>query len=220
MMTHLPEDMDLFLKPTPAIDSDHERIIETAARVTEGLSDEVERAVALFYFVRDVIRYNVYMISVFVDDFRASRVLDWGKGYCVQKAVLLTALGRAAGVPSRLAFAMIRNHRLPPKVREWTGTDTFPRHGYNQFFLNGRWLSVAATFDRELSEKNGLPTVEFDGSGDSILPGKDFDGNPFIEYIRKFPPAADLPFEWIAERIRHIVGPDKQPWLEKPGSDK
>ncbi len=48
------------------------------------------------------------MISAFEEDFKASRVLEWGKGYCVQKAVLLEALARAAGIPSRLAFEKIR----------------------------------------------------------------------------------------------------------------
>ena len=201
--------------PTPTIDSDHERIRETAERVTEGCKTEPEKAVALFYFVRDEIRYSAYMISVFFEDFRASRILEWGKGYCVQKAVLLTALARAAGIPSRLVFAMIRNHRLPQAIYEWAGTDTFPRHGYNQFFLNGRWLNAAATFDRDLCRKNHLPAVEFDGTQDAVLPERGLDGNPYIEYIQKFPPSLDLPFGWIVERTKRIVGPDKRPWLEK-----
>jgi transglutaminase-like putative cysteine protease len=208
-------DMELYLKATPTIEAAHERIIGAARDVTSGCSNDEEKAVKLFYFVRDSIRYNIYMISVFIEDFKASRILEWGKGYCVQKAVLLAALGRAAGIPSRLVFAKIRNHRVPAHILQMMGTNTFPRHGYNQFFLNGRWVSAAATFDRGLCEKNGLPPVEFDGKSDAILPEKDLKGEPYIEYVEKFPPKEDLPFDWIRERISRLVGPDKRPWQEK-----
>ncbi len=208
------------LKATFTIESDHGKIVEKAMDVTRGCLTPVEKAEALFYYVRDSIRYNVYMVSVFIEDFRASRILEWGKGYCVQKAVLLAALGRAAGLPCRLAFAKIKNHQLPPKVLEWSGTDIFPRHGYNQFFLDGRWVSLAAPFDRDLCEKNGLPTVEFNGSRDAVLPERDLKGEPYIEYLQKFPATDDLPFEWITERLARIVGPDKRPWMKKGGPDR
>ena len=66
-----------------------------------------------------------------------------------------------------------------------------------------------------MCEKTGLPTVEFDGKRDSILPNKDLMGRTHIEYLDKFPPVDDLPFEWIARRISKMVGPDKRPWLDK-----
>lgn len=204
-----------YLQPTFTIEADHPRILETAETLTRGCKSDAEKAVRLFYFVRDQIRYNLYMISVFAEDFRASQVLAWGKGYCVQKAVLLAALGRAANIPTRLVFAKIRNHRVPAHITQMTGTNIFPRHGYDQFFLDGRWVSAAATFDAELCRKNHLPTVEFDGKTDAILPPTDLAGNPYIEYIEKFPHYPDLPFEWIRDRISRTVGPDKRPWLSK-----
>ena len=207
--------MEMFLKATPTIDVGHERIMETASKVTRGCSNDEEKAIRLFYFVRDSIKYNFHMISVFIEDFRASRILEWGKGYCVQKAVLLAALGRAVGVPSRLVFAKIRNHKAPAQILEKIGTPIFPRHGYNQFFLNGRWVSAAATFDKELCERNRLPTVEFDGKNDAILPKKGLKGEPYIDYVEKFPPREDLPFDWIVEKISQILGPDKRPGLDK-----
>ena len=211
----MSSEMGQYLRATFTIEAEHEKIIETATKVTRGCSNDEEKAIKIFYFVRDSIRYNIYMISVFIEDFRASRMLEWGKAYCVQKAVLLTALGRAAGIPSRLAFAKIKNHTIPDHVAKMFNTTTFPRHGYNQFFLNGKWVNAAATFDKALCEKAGLPTVEFDGKTDAILPEKDLKGAPYIEYIEKFPPKEDLPFDWIRERVLKIVGPDKRPWLNK-----
>jgi len=208
-------EMGRYLRATSTIEAEHEKIIETVTNVTRGCISDEEKAVALFYFVRDSIRYNIYMTSVFIEDFKASRILEWGKAYCVQKAVLLTALGRAAGIPSRLVFAKIRNHKIPDHVVQMFTTNIFPRHGYNQFFLNGRWVSAAATFDKVLCEKNGLPPVEFDGKRDAILPEKDLKGAPYIEYIEKFPPKEDLPFDWIKERVSQLVGSDKRPWLNR-----
>jgi len=211
--------MEIYLKPTEAIDSDQELIQETARNLTLGCTNDTEKAIKLFYFVRDSIRYNIYMISMYLNDFKASTVLSRRKGYCVQKAVLLAALGRALNIPTRLVFASIKNHRVPAHLIERTGTDIFPRHGYNQFYLNGEWVSMAATFDRELCLKNGLPTVEFDGAHDAILPKIDLAGNLYIEYLEVYQPQADLPLEWITRETSRIWGKEKRAWLDKTDSN-
>ncbi len=74
--------MEIYLKPTFTIETNHKKIIETARNLTKDCLSNKDKAVKLFYFVRDSIPYNLYMISVFVEDFKASRVLEWGKGYC------------------------------------------------------------------------------------------------------------------------------------------
>ncbi|MBW1716007.1 MAG: hypothetical protein JRJ77_09310 [Deltaproteobacteria bacterium] len=73
-------DMEIYLRATPTLYAGHERIIETARTLTRGCSSDEEKAVKLFYFVRYSIGYNVFMISVFIEGFRASRILEWGKG--------------------------------------------------------------------------------------------------------------------------------------------
>lgn len=204
---------DIYLKSTEAIDSNNEAIQEVAEELTSGCPSDVEKAIKLFYFVRDSIKYNIYMISMYLDDFKASTTLMRKKGYCVQKAVLLAALGRAAGVPSRLAFAKIRNYRAPAHLLERIGTNVFPRHGYNQLYLSGRWVSTAATFDKELCQRNGLRTVEFDGMHDATLPKTDLAGNPYIEYLEIYQPQVDLPLEWITKETSKIWGTEKRAWL-------
>lgn len=207
--------MKEYLVPTQTIDCDNDKIKETARELTSGCATKNEMAVKLFYFVRDSIPYSLYMISVFKEDFTASKILQWGKGYCVQKAVLLAALGRAAGIPTRLVFARIRNHKVPENIVRMTGTNIFPRHGYTQFFLDDRWVSVAPTFDKGLCGKIGAPRVEWDGSSDAVLPEKDLSGGKYIEYVEKFEPQKDLPFEWIVNETSKTVGKDKRPWLTR-----
>lgn len=211
----LADDFAALLRPTIALDSDHPEVQRTTKDLISTCKDDTGKAVRLFYFVRDEIRYSPYMISVFLEDFKASRILRWKKGYCVQKAVLLAAMGRAAGIPSRLAFAKIKNHLMPQHILELTKSNVLPRHGYTQFLLNGRWIDLAPTFDKSLSEKNGLPLVEFDGKTHATLSSVNFKGEAWIEYIEKFPPYADLPFDWIVEKTSQLVGKDKRPWLTR-----
>lgn len=209
-------EMEDYLKPTYAIDCNHQKIVEKAKMLVDGCSGDAEKTVALFSFVRDSIHYNLHMISVFIEDFRASKILEWEKGYCVQKAVLLAALGRAVGIPSRLAFAKIMNHKTPEHIVQKRGNNIFPRHGYNQFYINDHWISAAATFDRKICENHNLPLVVFDGKVDAILPETDNEGNLYIEYLEKYQPASDFPFDWIAKRISKLVGPDKRATIKAP----
>ena len=206
--------MKEYLRPTETIDCDNEKIVSLARELTQGCASPDEMAIKLFYFVRDSIPYSLYMISVFKEDFTASKILEWGKGYCVQKAVLLAALGRAAEIPSRLCFAKIKNHKVPEKIVRQTGTNIFPRHGYTQFFLDNHWVDIAPTFDRALCEKIGVPVVEWDGVNDAILPDKDLQGEKYIEYCEKLGPYTDLPFDWIVDETSKIIGKDKRPWLD------
>lgn len=211
-MNDMIEDMTIYLKPTAAIDSNNEVIRHVAMELTSSLPDEAEKARSLFYFVRDQIHYSIYMVSTRFEDFVASTILARGKGYCVQKAIILTALMRAAGIPSRLGFAMIKNHQVPRELIAQSGVDIFPRHGYTQLFLGKKWVSVTPAFDKKLCEKIGVPAVEFDGINDAQLAPYDLSGSRYIEYIEKFEPQADFPFQWVRDKIVNIWG-EKSSWL-------
>ena len=210
--------MEEYLTATPAIEAHHPSIQAKARELAGDAASACEQARRLFRYVRDEIPYNLFMISMHPDDFRASFVLDAGKGYCVQKAVLLCALARAAGIPTRLALARIRNHRVPPKIQARLGRNEFPGHGYNQFFLDGRWVSAAATFDAPLCDRVGVPVVQFDGVNDAMLPAQALDGGAYIEYLERYGHFADLPLDFITARTSKIWGRDKRAW-RRPEDD-
>ena len=200
--------MDEYLKATEVIDCDSAPVAAKAGELTVGVSDPVEKARALFYFVRDRIPYDMYVDALTREEYYASRTLERGRGFCIQKAVLLCALGRAAVIPSRLCFADIINHRVPEYVKEAMGTNLFAYHGYVEFFLSGRWVKATPAFDLKLCERNGIFPVEFDGEHDSLLPGHDRDGNPHIEYVRSHGDFSDLPYERIIETFMQVYGMD------------
>jgi len=176
--------MQRYLKPTDIIDCDNQSVQKKASDLIGGRNDIIQQARSLFYYVRDEIRYNFYMSKSYPENFRASKTLLRGEGYCVQKAVLLVALARAVGIPSGLGFARLKNHLLSKKVVNWIGTNILPFHGYAEFYLNGKWIMATPAFDLELCEKNRIIPVEFDGRNDAMLHAYNRDGKLHIEYIK------------------------------------
>jgi transglutaminase-like putative cysteine protease len=115
----------------------------------------------------------------------------------VQKAVLLAALARAAGIPSRLGFADVRNHKTPDWLREIMGTDLFVFHGYVELYLDGGWVKATPAFDAQSSRRAGALVVELDGTNDAMLHPVDPEGHPYIEYVQNRGWFADLPLDEI-----------------------
>ena len=101
--------MEEFLKPTEFLDFDRESVRDFAERNSAGAKSDTEKAVALYYAVRDGFQYNPYIIDLRREGLTASNLLTRERGYCVEKAVLLAASARAVGVPSRLSFYIVRN---------------------------------------------------------------------------------------------------------------
>src|SRR5512139_1020247 len=112
---------DPTLSPTALIDSDHPGVADFAARHATGAT-EIERAVALYYAVRDGFRYDPYRIDLSPAGMKASTVLAKGHGWCVTKAALLAAACRASGIHARVGYADVRNHLSTDRMRAVMGT--------------------------------------------------------------------------------------------------
>lgn len=200
--------MERYLRATPIIDSDNRAIREKARDLTEACDTIPDKARSLFYFVRDDIKYNIYVPSDRPEYYIASRILALKEGFCVQKAVLLAALARAMEIPSRLHLAAIRNHLVPDKLKGFMGGNIFPTHGYDELYIEGKWVKVAPTFDLQMCRQNRLVPVEFDGKHDAVLPVYNLDGKPHIEYVEDRGSYEDLPFEKIRDWRIETFGPD------------
>lgn len=194
-------DLDVYLQPTWYIDSEHPAVVEFARRVVGERTDPRETAVTLFYAVRDEIRYSAYGIRMERASFRASHVLDCGFGWCVNKSALLAAVARAAGIPCRLGYANVRNHLATEKLLSWLGTDVFYYHGYNELFLDGRWVKATVAFNRQLCEKARLAPLDFDGVQDSLYHPYDLQGQRHMEYLHDYGTFADVPYDAILRKF-------------------
>ena len=189
--------MKEFLQPTPFMNFDHPQVREFAEKQIQGARSEKEKAVKLFYAVRDGIRYNPYRIDLTVNGMRASTTLENGFGWCVGKAVLLSAVCRAAGIPARLGFADVRNHQSPEAVTRVLRTNVYYWHGFSLLFLEGKWVKATPAFDLELCDKHGIVPVEFDGERDAVFHPVDRKGRPHMEYLFDRGVYDDLPLEQI-----------------------
>lgn len=172
------------LRPAEIVDAGHPAVREFARRHAAGAEDERERAVRLYYAVRDGFRYDPYRIDLSAAGLSASRVLADGFGWCVSKAALLAAACRAAGIPARVGLADVRNHLSTARLRASMGTDVFYCHGYTAIKLDGVWRKATPAFNVELCDKLGLHPLEFDGRADSIYHAFDRAGQRHMEYLR------------------------------------
>jgi transglutaminase-like putative cysteine protease len=190
------------------VEADHPDVAAFAARVTAGAETDRQKAVALFYAVRDEIRYDPYTMSADPETYRASTVLRDGVAYCIPKAVLLCAAARAAGLTARLGFADVRNHLNSEKLRErMGGSDVFVWHGYVELLLDGRWVKVTPAFNIELCERFGVLPLEFDGEHDALFHPYTADGREHMEYVSERGTFDELPFDAILADLRAAFAP-------------
>src|SRR3990167_7186010 len=149
-------DFEAYRRPGDLIDSEHSRIVAYAEIVagpgTGGASDR-DRALRLYYAVRDDLRYDPYNTPMKREAYRASATPAAGHGYCVNKAGVMAAVCRAAGIPARVGYADVRNHMTTRRLAELMGSDVFFYHGYTDVWLDGRWVKATPAFNRELTER-------------------------------------------------------------------
>ncbi len=199
------------LNPTPYIDSDHPRVVAFANEHSRGASTDVERAVKLYYAVRDGIRYDPYALILTVPGMRASTTIESRRAWCVPKAILLAACCRALGISARLGFADVRNHLSTERLRRLLGTDVFYWHGYTAIELGGRWVKATPAFNVELCEKFRIKPLAFDGTEDSIYHPFDLDGRKHMEYLRFHGEYDDMPIDEMLACFATHYGFDVEP---------
>jgi transglutaminase-like putative cysteine protease len=192
-------DFEPFLRPTPFIDSDHPNVVAYAQDLVGSGGSDVERAQRIFYGVRDDIRYTPYGLVYSPETMTASYTLEQREGFCVQKAVLLAALARASGIPSRLGFVDVRNHLSTERLLKLLGTDLFIYHGYADLWLGGSWVKATPAFNLALCERFGVLPLDFDGVHDSVLQPFDSSGNRHMEYVQDRGSFEDLPYNLLED---------------------
>ena len=142
-----------YLNPALKIESDHPEIKAKAREATDGLTNVLDKARALFEFT---IRHMSYDLDSASRNSGALSALHNGSGVCEDYAALFVALCRAEGIPARLV-----NGYTDPRGRGdvWNVAygETFPltgfRHSWAEFYLEGLgWLPADPTLDKRNRE--------------------------------------------------------------------
>ncbi len=186
-----------YLKSADFINSAADNIIRFAESAVDPGQTQREQAVALYYRVRDGIRYTPYLDYGDPEMYRASCVLSNGYGFCISKASLLAACGRALGIPSRVGFADVMNHLNTPRLRKMNGGDLMRWHAFTEFYLQDKWVKCTPAFNLELCTKFRVKPLEFNGTDDSIFHPFDADQRKHMEYVHERGSFADIPFSAI-----------------------
>ncbi|MBT7756176.1 MAG: transglutaminase domain-containing protein, partial [Rhodospirillaceae bacterium] len=163
------EEFQPFLQPAIFVDSDHPAVIEFAHRAGGKDGTDLEKAVRLYYAVRDEFRYDPYGVEMTEYGMKGSTVLERGNGFCITKGALLAAACRVLGIPTRLGFADVRNHLASERMIELMQTDLFVYHGFVEIYLEDKWVKATPAFNLSLCEKFGTLPLEFDGRTDSVF---------------------------------------------------
>jgi transglutaminase-like putative cysteine protease len=213
MMEH--ED-SCYLTPTGIIDSDHESIQDFATKISNGMIDPVEIAVKLYLAVRDGILYDPYSPFYLPEHYRGSYVLKRGRSFCVPKASLLCALGRACEIPSRIGLADVRNHLATKQLIEFIGSDLFVYHGFVEFYLEGKWVKATPAFNIDLCKRHHVPPLEFNGREDSLFQPYNSKNQKFMEYVAFRGVYPDVPVDQIVEAWKKAYGEDRvEGWIKR-----
>ncbi|WP_049623526.1 transglutaminase-like domain-containing protein [Frateuria defendens] len=125
-------------QPTDWLQSDAPEIRQLAIQAAGKARDDRNRMRRLRSFVSDYI--TEYGLDVGYAS--ALEVARTRKGDCTEYAVLLAALGRAAGVPTRVVSGMVYADRYSGVLR------VFVPHAWVQAWVDGRWESYDAALRR------------------------------------------------------------------------
>ena len=196
-------DNPAWLAATEFIDHEHPAVREfVASRVGAGDTAK-DKALNLYYAVRDDIRYDPYSASMRREALRASTTAIGRVGYCVPKALLYTACLRAIGIPARPGFADVKNHLSTAKLTRLMGTDIFAWHGYVSLRLDGKWVKATPAFNFEMCRRFGVLPLDFDGEHDSQMHPYNSSNQRHMEYVKQRGEFDDLPYEeLVADMVR------------------
>lgn len=191
------------LQPTEFLDYHSDEVQDFVERWAPAAANtDTERAVSLYYAVRDKVRYEVYGADFSRSGLRASQVLRARSGMCIHKSVLFAAALRAIAVPSRLVFTDVRNHLSSDRLRALVGGDTFRYHCLTSVYLKDRWVKATPVFPKILCRLYGIAPLEFDGVTDSLHHPFDLEGRRHMEFLRNHGEFSDLPYDFVVNGLR------------------
>jgi hypothetical protein len=125
----LPGDDDR--QPNSYIQSDDPRIVKLAAEAAGDEKDPWKTALALERFVNEKITKKNFSQTFAT----AADVAETLSGDCTEHAVLLAALARARGIPSRVALGLVY---VPSE-------QAFGFHMWTEVYVDDRWIGVDGT---------------------------------------------------------------------------
>lgn len=208
----------------------HQQLQTLTEHLIQGKHSQNDKMKAIFSFVRDEIPFGwLYPQSV-----PPERILEVGRGVCMQKANLLVSMTRQAGIDARFHFMYVHKTALRDLLPDFAYNnwqDPFV-HSFPEVLLNGSWVSMEATFDSRLDALCRRRKINFarnqdtaariciDFSPDGVVGHQQYaqtcdlpsfygeDLGEFIKYLKK-----DIP--WYKQRLQPFIFTKAQKILDQ-----
>ena len=124
-------EMDEFLRPNNWLQTDHPKVVQATKSAVGDATDPWEKARRIERWVYENVTEKNF--SKVFDS--AGVVADKLEGDCTEHGVLLAAMARVAGIPSRVAVGLVFADRL----------GAFGYHMWAEVYMNGRWVPLDGT---------------------------------------------------------------------------
>ena len=95
------------------------------------------------------------------------------------------------------------------------GTSLITHHGYDELYIDGRWVKVTPIFDLKMCQENRIIPVEFDGKNDAMFHSHNRDGELHIEYVHDYGHYQDVPLAEILAGWNQAYGPERVEWMKR-----
>ncbi len=169
-----PETVDpQFLRANSLVTSEDLTVKKHAVQATLGTVDPWDKAVKITKWVAQNLKDKNFE-TAFAP---ASEVAQTLAGDCTEHGVLVAAMCRAVGVPSRVVVGLVYSDSL----------GGFGFHMWNEVYVNRRWVAVDAAFDQ--TEVDAVHIKLADTSLDGVSPYEAF--LPVVRVLRENDNRAD-----------------------------
>lgn len=193
------KDFDQYLVSTPFLDFNHESMKNFVKDVDVHLTDR-EKAVQLYYKVRDGFLYDPYHLDLRPGALKSSVILSKKRAWCVEKSIVLSAALRAMRIPSRLGYGIVVNHIGVEKLTNYLKRKEIVFHGYVEAHIDGVWVKTTPAFDQKVCRLSGVEPLDWDGSSDAMFQAYQ-GGDKFMEYVHFYGAFADVPVELMNDEM-------------------
>lgn len=146
-----------YLSSSYGVQNDDEDIIVLSKSITDGISTNYDKALAIHDWVADNIYYNYdayYSDCNDYGDTSAKGTLEAKTSVCQGYANLTAALFRASGIPCKV----VSGFGLGIDTNGWNEENTYEEdanHSWNEAYIDGRWIIIDTTWDSGNEYKNG-----------------------------------------------------------------
>lgn len=132
-------DLSAYLKASKNCEVGNSKISSLVSSLTSGLTTDLDKATAIFNYVRDTLNYNFYYNT----KYGAVGTLNAKKGNCVDHTHLLVAMFRTSGLAARYVHGNCK----------FTSGNTYG-HVWAQVLIGDTWVAADAT-----STKNSIGKI-------------------------------------------------------------